>query len=40
MTLDEQALVTRFSTLALHEQRIEWSDNTILRGPKELWLEV
>jgi len=35
-----EALITRYPKLALPEQKIAWSDNTILRGPKELWLEV
>jgi cytochrome P450 len=35
-----EALITRFPKLALPDQPIVWSDSTILRGPKELWLEV
>lgn len=35
-----EALITRFPKLALPDQPIAWSDNTILRGPKELWLET
>ncbi len=35
-----ETLITRFPKLALPDQQIAWSDNTILRGPKELWLEV
>jgi len=35
-----EALVTRYSKVRLPEQKISWSNNTILRGPKELWLEL
>ena len=35
-----EALVTRYPKVRLPEQKITWSNNTILRGPKELWLEL
>ncbi len=35
-----EALVTRYPRLRLPEQTIAWRNNTILRGPKELWLEL
>ncbi len=35
-----EALIGRYPKLRLPEQSIPWSSNTILRGPKELWLEV
>jgi cytochrome P450 len=39
-TLALEALVTRYPELRLPEQKLTWRNNTILRGPKELWLEV
>jgi cytochrome P450 len=39
-TLALEALVTRYPNLRLPEQKIRWRNNTILRGPTELWLEV
>jgi pimeloyl-[acyl-carrier protein] synthase len=39
-TLALEALITRFPRLALLDQPIAWSGSTVLRGPKELWLEV
>ena len=35
-----EALITRYPRLTLPEQKIVWRNNTILRGPKELWLEL
>ena len=35
-----EALVTRYPRMTLPEQKIVWRNNTILRGPKELWLEL
>ncbi len=35
-----EALVTRYPRMRLPEQTIVWRNNTILRGPKELWLEL
>lgn len=35
-----EALITRYPSLRLPEQKIVWGSNTILRGPKELWLEL
>jgi len=35
-----EELVTRYPTMRLPEQKITWRNNTILRGPKELWLEL
>jgi cytochrome P450 len=35
-----EALITRFPKIALPDQPIAWSGSTVLRGPKELWLEV
>jgi len=35
-----EALVTRYPNVRLPEQTIAWRNNTILRGPKELWLEL
>jgi hypothetical protein len=35
-----EALITRYPKLRLPEQTIVWRNNTILRGPKELWLEL
>ncbi|MEX2206607.1 MAG: cytochrome P450 [Myxococcota bacterium] len=35
-----EALVTRYPNVRLPEQTIVWRNNTILRGPKELWLEL
>ncbi len=39
-TLALEALVTRYPNMRLPEQTIVWRNNTILRGPKELWLEL
>jgi len=39
-TLALEALVTRYPRMRLPEQTIVWRNNTILRGPKELWLEL
>ena len=35
-----EALVTRDPRMKLPDQKITWRNNTILRGPKELWLEL
>ena len=35
-----EAVIARYPKLRLPEQTIPWSSNTILRGPKELWLEL
>jgi hypothetical protein len=35
-----EALITRYPRMKLAEQKIVWRNNTILRGPKELWLEL
>jgi hypothetical protein len=35
-----EALVTRYPRMRLPEQTIAWRSNTILRGPRELSLEV
>jgi hypothetical protein len=35
-----EALITKFPRFALLPQNIPWRTNTILRGPKELWLEL
>jgi hypothetical protein len=39
-TLALEALITRYPKVRLPEQSIPWSSNTILRGPRELWLEL
>jgi pimeloyl-[acyl-carrier protein] synthase len=39
-TLALEALVTRYPNVRLPEQTLVWRNNTILRGPKELWLEL
>src|SRR5262245_8482028 len=35
-----EALLTRFPSFTLLPQEIPWSSNTILRGPKALWLDL
>ncbi|HXX48719.1 MAG TPA: cytochrome P450, partial [Myxococcota bacterium] len=35
-----EALITRFPHWKLLPQDIAWRNNTILRGPKALWLEL
>lgn len=35
-----EALITRYPRIRLPEQRLTWRNNTILRGPTELWLEL
>jgi hypothetical protein len=35
-----EALISRFPSFKLLPQEIAWSTNTILRGPKALWLEL
>jgi hypothetical protein len=35
-----EALITRFPSFKLLPQEIPWGTNTILRGPKALWLEL
>lgn len=35
-----EAIVTRYPGMKLLQQTIAWRDNQILRGPKELWLEL
>jgi cytochrome P450 len=35
-----EGLITRFPTFKLLPQDIPWRTNTILRGPKQLWLEL
>jgi cytochrome P450 len=35
-----EALITRYPGMRLPEQAIAWGSNTILRGPRELWLEL
>ncbi|MFI5315882.1 MAG: cytochrome P450 [Myxococcota bacterium] len=35
-----EALITRFPSFKLLPQNIPWSTNTILRGPRALWLEL
>jgi len=35
-----EALITRYPRVRLPEQKLEWRNNTILRGPKALWLEL
>jgi cytochrome P450 len=35
-----EAMITRFPSFKLLPQDIPWSTNTILRGPKALWLEL
>jgi cytochrome P450 len=39
-TLALEALITRYPNMRLPEQTLAWRNNTILRGPKELWLEL
>ena len=35
-----EALISRFPRFTLLPQEIPWGNNTILRGPKALWLEL
>jgi len=35
-----EALISRFPRFSLLPQEIPWGKNTILRGPKALWLEL
>ena len=35
-----EALITRFPAIRLPAQKLTWRNNTILRGPTELWLEL
>ena len=39
-TLALEALVTLYPKITLPPQKLVWRNNTILRGPKELWLEL
>jgi cytochrome P450 len=35
-----EALITRYPKVRLPAQKLSWRNNTILRGPTELWLEL